>query len=333
MYVESVNFAIWCDFIERSFLDGEFMEYIEAKTFNGATSNPAIFKSAFLTSPAYQDDKNALKGKSAKEIYEALAVEDIKRAAQKLHPLHVKGDDGFISIEVDPFLCDDARGTIVEGKRLYAAINMPNVMIKVPATKAGFEAMEALVAEGINVNATLIFSPEQSLGCLKAFEKGTKTFTALNPKAALPQAVISVFVSRFDRKVDGAMKSAGLPEGRVGIMNAARIYNQIEAYGLKNVRCLFASTGVKGNALAADYYIRELLYPNAVNTAPLDTIKAFVANGKAVVRNVLCQEEIDTFFATVLKAGIDMESVYDALMQEGVVSFKDAFKEILDDLN
>lgn len=333
MYIESANFAIWCDFIERSFLDGEFMELIEAKTFNGATSNPAIFKSAFLTSPAYKADKESLKGKSAKEVYEALAVEDIKRAAQKLHPLHVKGDDGFISIEVDPFLCDDAQGTIEEGKRLYATINMPNVMIKVPATRAGFVAMEALIAEGINVNATLIFSPEQSLGCLKAFEAGSKVFHKAHPEAALPQAVISVFVSRFDRKVDAAMRAAGLEEGRVGIMNAAKIYNQIQAYGLSNVRCLFASTGVKGDALAADYYVRELLYPNAVNTAPLDTIKAFVSNGEAVVQNVLDEEEINAFFATVSNVGISMEKVYEELMQEGVVAFNDAFKEILDDLN
>lgn len=333
MYIESANFAIWCDFIERSFLDGEFMELIDAKTFNGATSNPAIFKSAFLTSPAYKADKESLQGKSAKEIYEALAVEDITRAAKKLKPLHDKEDDGFISIEVDPFLCDDAKGTIEEGKRLYASIDMPNVMIKVPATKAGFEAMEALVAEGINVNATLIFSPEQSLGCLKAFDAGSKTFSAANPAVALPKAVISVFVSRFDRKVDADMKEAGLEEGRVGIMNAAKIYNQIEAYGLKNVRCLFASTGVKGDALAADYYIRELLYPNAVNTAPLGTIKAFVTNGEATVQNVLKQEEIDTFFATVSKAGINMDSVYEELMSEGVVAFNEAFKEILDDLN
>ena len=333
MYIESANFAIWCDFIERSFLDGEFMEHIESKTFNGATSNPAIFKSAFLTSPAYHEDKNALKGKSAKEIYEALAVEDIKRAAQKLYPLHVKGDDGFISIEVDPFLCDDAQGTIEEGKRLFASINMPNVMIKVPATQAGFTAMEALIAAGINVNATLIFSPEQSLGCLKAFDAGSKTFSEANPGASLPKAVISVFVSRFDRKVDAAMKAAGLDEGRVGIMNAIHIYRQIEEHGLKNVRCLFASTGVKGNALAADYYIRELLYPNAVNTAPLETIKAFVANGEAPVLTVPTQEEIDMFFDRVKKAGICMDTVYAELMAEGIVSFNDAFREILNELN
>ena len=332
MYIESANFSIWCDFIERNFIDGEFVELIEGNIINGATSNPAIFKSAFLTSSAYKDHKEGIKHKSSKEIYEELAIEDIKRAAKRMHHLHVGEDDGFVSIEVDPFLCNDAKGTIEEGKRLFTSIDMPNVMIKVPATDAGFEAMEELIASGINVNATLIFSPEQSLGCLRAFKKGNERFKHENPDKKLPKAVISVFVSRFDRKVDELMSMANLPIGQLGIMNATKIYNQIQNYGLENVRCLFASTGVKGDTFAEDYYVRELLYKNAINTAPLNTIKATISGGEIAVKEPHSKDEIDTFFANILAAGIDMEKVYDELMEEGVSSFNDAFEEIMNTL-
>ncbi|ATB68372.1 transaldolase [Sulfurospirillum diekertiae] len=175
MYKNDIKFSLWCDFVERSFLEGEFGDLIEKKIVNAATSNPSIFKSAFLGSPAYAEDKAKLHGKSAKEMYEALAIGDIQRAAKKLLPLYEKDDDGFISIEVDPFLCDDAEATIEEGKRLFKAIGYPNVMIKVPATEEGFIAMEVLLSEGINVNATLIFSDIQTKYCLEAFTRANET--------------------------------------------------------------------------------------------------------------------------------------------------------------
>jgi len=330
MYLEDLKFSLWCDFVERSFLEGEFVDLIEKKIINGATSNPAIFKSSFLSSPAYKSDIETLKGKSPKEIYEALAVEDIKRAAQKLLPLYERGDDGFISIEVDPNLCDDAEGTIDEGVRLFNEIDMPNVMIKVPATDAGFEAMEALVSKGINVNATLIFSNEQSNGCLEAFKNGTKK--AKDNGHKIPKAVISIFVSRFDRKLDPILKEKGLELSKVGIFNALRIYNSIEKFGLENVRALFASTGVKGDDLEPDYYIRELLCYNSVNTAPLNTIKSFLDSQAAEKKVVADMEKIEEFFALLEKNGIDMRKVNDELMQEGLEAFKVAFEEIMEAL-
>lgn len=325
MYLKEEKFSLWCDFVEKRFLQGEFLSLIEGGRVNGATSNPAIFKSAFLTSPAYKESKDALKGKSPKDIYEALAVEDIIQAADVLRPLYDAGDDGFISIEVDPFLSDDAKGTIAEGKRLVKAINRPNIMIKVPATKAGFEAMRELMSEGIHVNATLVFSPKQAQGCLDAFKEGS--FTCKGEK---PQGVISVFVSRFDRKLDPIMSENGLPTGKVGIMNASLIYRQIEEANLPNVRCLFASTGVKGDGLAADYYIKELLYPRAVNTAPLETIHSFLNTNAQGVVSCPSKEALTQFFDTVSKANIDMENVYNELIDEGVEAFHDAFKAILD---
>jgi transaldolase len=325
MYIEELKFSLWCDFVERSFLDNQFVELIDSKTINGATSNPSIFKSAITSSNAYKDDIAKLKGKSAKEIYESLAVKDIKKAAQKLLPLYENGDDGFISIEVDPFFCDDADATIDEGKRLFAKIDMPNVMIKVPATTSGYKAMEALLSDGINVNATLIFSTAQTKKCLEAFKRGN----AKCKNKTLPKAVISVFVSRFDRKLDAKLKKLGMPTAKVGVYNALSVHDMIENYGLENVRCLFASTGVKGDDLRADYYIRELLCRNSINTAPLNTIKYFVESDEDL-KEVTKHKDSEDFFEMLEKNKIDMKKTCDELTKDGLISFKDAFKEILD---
>lgn len=332
MYMNSIGFSLWCDFVERSFLEGEFVELLEKNIVNAATSNPSIFKAAFLTSQAYASDKALLKGKSPKEIYEALAIRDIQLAASKLLPLYEKEDDGFISIEVDPFLCHDAHATIEEGKRLYKAIGFPNVMIKVPATAQGFVAMETLLSEGINVNATLIFSPAQAKGCAEAFERANKIFSTNHPHAKLPKGVVSVFVSRFDRKLDDKLKKLDFVTSRVGIMNAISVYCLVESYKLDNVRTLFASTGVKGDELSLDYYITELLFKNSINTAPLVTIKAFVDREQAPKEVILREGEIKNFFDSLLANGIDMEVVYNELMEEGLSAFKEAFVEILDTL-
>jgi len=325
MFVEKLKFSLWCDFVERNFLDNQFVELIKNKTINGVTSNPSIFKSAITSSKAYKDDIEKLKGKSAKEIYEELAVKDIKKAAQKLLPLYKKGDDGFISIEVDPFFCDDTDATIDEGKRLFAKIDMPNVMIKVPATTSGYKAMEALMREGINVNATLIFSTTQTKKCLEAFEKGNATFKG----KILPKAVISVFVSRFDRKLDAKLKELDLPGAKVGVYNALNVYDMIENYGLDNVRCLFASTGVKGDDLRADYYIRELLCKNSINTAPLNTIKYFVESDEDL-NEINKHKDAEEYFKILEENGVDLKKTCDELMEDGLISFKNAFKEILD---
>lgn len=327
---EAINFSLWCDFVERSFLEGEFGELIEKKIVNAATSNPAIFKSAFLGSDAYKLDREALKGKDAKEVYESLAVKDISLAADKMAKLYAQQNDGFISIEVDPFLCHDAKGTIEEGRKLYSLIGKENVMIKVPATDAGYEAMEELMSEGINVNATLVFSPNQAKNVVEAFQRATIRFKDNFAGKVVPKGVVSVFVSRFDSKLDAKLKELGLEESKVGVMNAIKAYDLIESYALENVRTLFASTGVKRDDLKADYYITELLFRNSINTAPLPTIKAFIANGYS--KEVELTKEHEIFFAKLEEAGIDMEKVYTELMNEGLEAFKDAFKQILNEL-
>jgi transaldolase len=330
--LKEANFSLWCDFIERDFLENDFSKLLENPLINGATSNPAIFKDAFLKSPAYKSDIEQLSGKSAKEIYEALAVKDIKKAANILYPLYKKDDDGFISIEIDPLLCDDFEGSLKEAKRLNAAIDEPNVMIKVPATNAGFKVMRELMSLGINVNATLIFSPTQAQNCLDAFAAGLEEFKKIDLDKPNPKAVISVFVSRFDRKLNEKLLNKKIDLNLVGVINASMIYNLIEAREIKEVRTLFASTGVKGDDLKADYYIKELLFKNSVNTAPLSTIEAFLKNDDIDIIKPMSDSEIDNFFTSLKEADIDMKSIYDELMSEGLEAFKEAFKEILKEL-
>ncbi|MDD3595537.1 transaldolase [Sulfuricurvum sp.] len=324
MYIAEARFALWADFIERTFLEKEFKILIDKGIVNGATSNPAIFKNAILTSPAYKEQLSMLGNLSPKEKYEAVAMYDIQKAADILRPLYDAGDDGYVSIEVDPYLCDDAGGTIAEGIRLHRSIGRPNVMIKVPATESGYQAMEALASEGIAVNATLVFSVDQALKCAEAFAKASK-------KASV-DTVISVFVSRIDRAVDEILRSNGVTTGLSGIMNAADIYNRVEALKVPKCRVLFASTGVKGDEFRASYYIDELLAPNSVNTAPIATIDAYVAGNDKSLKLPLASSVIVSHQQKVIQAGVDMDRVIDEQIREGLEAFKVAFTEILNAL-
>ena len=225
--------TIWVDYLEREFLDTEFKELVNSGLVNGITSNPAIFANAILKSDAYKNDIEKLKGKSAEEIYEELAIQDIQKACDVLSSKYDEGDDGFASIEVNPKLANDTKGTIEEALRLVEKIDRENLMIKIPATKEGYEAMKELAKRGININATLVFSPNQAMQCAEAL-------------SYLPEnreGVISVFVSRFDRELNDKLAEKSLSKDRVGFFNAIKIYNQINEKNLPNVKTLFASTG------------------------------------------------------------------------------------------
>jgi len=326
MYIKDLKFSLWADFIERDYLDNEFKDLINRGIINGATSNPAIFKNAILTSSAYKEQLSTLSDLSAKEKYEAVAIFDIQKAADILNPLYEKGDDGYVSIEVDPYLCDDAKGTIAEGKRLYKAINRKNVMIKVPATDAGYIAMQELTASAIPVNATLIFKKEQAIKCAKAFEAGvSKNKTKVD-------SVISVFVSRVDRALDEKLAQNGVEVALSGIYNSADIYASVEALHVEGTRVLFASTGVKDDSLPAHYYIEKLLAYNSVNTAPIDTIKAYEKDGGLQKALPIDTKIIAEHFAKVKDLGIDFEAMLDKQIADGLGQFKDAFKEIMEAL-
>ncbi len=326
MYISSQRFSLWADFIERSFLDEGFKKLIDEGIINGATSNPAIFKSAILTSSAYKEQIATLGGLTPKEKYEAIAIFDIQKAADILRPLYDAGDDGFVSIEVDPFLCDDTDATTAEGLRLFQTIARPNVMIKVPATDAGYGAMEALASRGIPVNATLVFSLDQAVKCAQAFER------AAVKAPTVASSVISVFVSRIDRSIDAALMANSVEPSLMGIYNAAEIYAHIEALNIPKCRVLFASTGVKGDDLRASYYIDELLASNSVNTAPITTIEAYVAGGDTTIKLPLLPDTIELHKANVKEAGVDMDAVIALQIQEGLDAFKVAFSEILSSL-
>ena len=330
MVNRDINFSLWLDFVERDYLENEFSGLIEKGIINGATSNPSIFASAITTSPAYKEQLSRLTGKSPKEKYEALAIEDIRTAAQALRPLYDEGNDGYISIEVDPFLSNDTEGTVEEGKRLFTAIGEPNVMVKVPATSAGYDAMQALLSTGISVNATLVFSPDQAKRCLKAMKAGIDAFEADGGRGV--QAVISVFVSRFDRHLDADLACEGIDVAKTGIYNAAKIYNMIEKNHTANIKTLFASTGVKGDNLPADYYIRELFAAHSVNTAPLATIEAYIAKKETAVKLPLEESDISGYFTKLSDCGFDMDEVYAKLLKDGLKAFEDAFEEILESL-
>ena len=325
---EDINFSLWCDFIERDFLETRFKEIIKKKIIQGATSNPAIFESSITNSVAYKQQLEMLQANGAKTIYEELALTDIKRAAFLLNDLHKKdADDGFISIEVDPLLCDDAAGTIEEGVRLYSLLNAAdNVMIKVPATEAGYIAMRELASKGINVNATLIFSPEQAIKCTQALDEGIKD----SNKDI--KAVVSVFVSRFDRMVDNEFKLKGLETSKLGIVNATKCYHEINKFKNSNIRTLFASTGVKGDELSPSYYVDSLIYPNSVNTAPLATIEDWFKDGSKVPTPIMSESDCNKYFNTLKLKGICMETIYSKLLKDGIEAFKVSFKDLLSKL-
>lgn len=330
----NISFSLWCDFIEREFLENDFTKMIEGGIIEGATSNPAIFQKSFLEE-SYREQKESLKGKNPKEIYEALAKSDIQRAAELLMPIYTNNpNDGYVSIEVDPNLCQDSKGTIEEGVRLFKEIGYPNVMIKIPATKAGFVAMEELISQGISVNATLVFTKEQTIECMEAFNRGYENLKKTTKKESkdFPRAVVSIFVSRFDRKCDSILKENGIPVATLGVKNAQHLYRIINDYSLPCVRALFASTGVKDDSLDPIYYIKELYHQYAINTAPLATIEAFMKVETLQETYLPSYEELDEYFKVVANAGVDLQKVSSELLEQGLEDFKNAFAKILESL-
>jgi len=321
---ENINYTIWCDFIEREFLENGFQELIDDKIIHGATSNPAIFEQSINSSEAYAQQINMLQANETKKIYEELAITDIKRAASLLKPLNESdANDGFISLEVDPTLCDDAQATTEEGIRLEKQIGYRNVMIKVPATQAGYIAMEQLTALGINVNATLVFSQEQAINCAKALNEG------IIKSGKDTKGVVSIFVSRFDRTLDEMMIKKDLEPSKVGIMNALKCYYEIEKFENDNIRTLFASTGVKGDQLDPSYYIDNLIYKNTINTAPLATIKAWIENGSKKESVQITEDDCDKYFEKLSKRNINIDHIAKQLLKDGLDAFKLSFEVLL----
>eukprot|EP01022_Parablepharisma_sp_SALTPOND_P011151 TRINITY_DN14631_c0_g3_i1.p2 TRINITY_DN14631_c0_g3~~TRINITY_DN14631_c0_g3_i1.p2 ORF type:complete len:335 (-),score=37.34 TRINITY_DN14631_c0_g3_i1:1441-2445(-) len=324
MYLNEHNFSIWCDFIERDFLKKEFLDYTKDGLVSGATSNPSIFFEAISKSPSYKNRIDELKDLSPKEIYETIAIEDIQQAADILKPIYDKNGDGFISLEIDPSLCDDVKASIEEGERLTSKISRENLMIKVPATEAGYSVIKELVSEGINVNVTLIFSPTQAKKAIEAIREGHSLC-----KEKTASTVLSVFVSRFDRKCDSLMKEKGLDKGKLGIYNAQYIYNLAQKEGLAKCRTLFASTGVKGDEYPQTYYVDNLMHKDAINTIPTKTIDSLLKSRNTILLKPRNSADLEDYFKLLKDKGIDIDAISEELLVDGLEAFKKSFSDLL----
>lgn len=345
--------SIWIDYIRRAFIEsGEMAQYVEMGV-RGMTSNPSIFEKAIAGSTDYDRALHRLvdEGKSVGEIYEALAVEDIRRAADVLRPVYDESDgrDGFISLEVRPAAADDTDQTLEEARRLFRRVDRPNVMIKVPATEAGYPAIEALIGEGRNINITLMFSLDQYDRVTEAYLSGLERLAERGEDLSRVASVASFFVSRVDVKVDQMLEEIGTQEakaleGTIGIANAKMAYQRFaEVFqgerwqrladrGARVQKVLWASTSTKDPAYPDTLYVDNLIGPHTVNTVPLETLQAFLERG-TVSRTVDEDlEEARAQLETLADLGIELSQVTDELLEEGVEKFARPFEDLMESI-
>jgi len=350
----------WLDFIRRNILlNGDLKKMIANDGMRGMTSNPAIFEKAITAGDDYNDIIKAPDAKSstAMALYEKIAIRDVQEAADIFRPVHTetKGRDGYVSLEVSPNLAFDTQATIAEARRLWKAVNRPNVMIKIPATPQGLPAIRQALEEGININITLLFAQS-------AYEQVAEAYlAALEARAAKGQdisqiaSVASFFVSRIDSLVDstidaklkteaGASQKALLESlrGKVAIANARRTYAKYQelfggsrwkalaARGAQTQRLLWASTSTKNPKYRDVLYVEELIGADTVDTIPPATLDAFRDHGK--LRNSLTEDiaGADKTMTDLEAAGIPMKEVTDKLIADAVRLFQDPFKQLLD---
>lgn len=358
--LEQHDQAVWLDFLARGFIaKGDLKKLIDEDGVKGVTSNPSIFEKAIGSSDEYGGAiGTALKqgDRSVGELYEALAVEDIQHAADVLRPTYdrLEGRDGFVSLEVSPYLALDTKATIIEAERLWETVNRENLMIKVPATRQGLAAIKHLISKGISVNITLLFSQDVYRQVAEAYLSGLETLIANGGDPARVGSVASFFVSRIDsavdKQLDDKIAQANDPEekarleklkGKVAIANAKLAYQdykrlfsgdrwaKLEVCGAKPQRLLWASTGTKNKAYSDVLYVEELIGPHTVNTVPPATLDAFRDHGKP--RDSL-EEHVDDA-VKVLKdlenAGISLQQITETLVTEGLQLFADSFDKLL----
>ncbi|PLX43176.1 MAG: transaldolase [Deltaproteobacteria bacterium] len=340
--------AVWFDYIKRSFTEsGKLGELVDMGV-RGVTSNPSIFEKAIAGSDDYDQAVRALVDSGvtdAEAIYEALALEDIGRAADILKPVYQStgGADGYVSLEVSPHLAADTDKTILEAERLFAELGKENVMIKVPATPAGIPAIEELIAKGININVTLIFSLDQYRAVAEAYVKGLERLLSGGGNPAKVASVASVFVSRIDSSVDKALGEKGdtTMQGKIAVDNSRIIYKafrstfssirwfELAAAGARVQRPLWASTGTKNPDYPDTLYVDTLIGPDTVNTMPPATLDSFLDHGVVEKR---ITEDLDGALERrqALKTlGINLDDITDKLLTEGVKAFEDAFDALI----
>ncbi len=343
--------SIWLDYIRRAFIEsGELQELINDGV-SGVTSNPAIFAAAIAGSEDYDAALRDLgaAGLPAIHIYEALAVEDIQAAADALRPVFERtaGDDGYVSLEVSPELADDTESTVEEARRLYALVDRPNLMIKVPATPAGVAAIKTLIGEGINVNVTLMFSLAHYDAVAEAYISGLEQLVANGGDPSQVASVASFFLSRIDSAVDAKLAALGdelasTLAGKAAIANAKVTYERfrqtfkgsrwenLTRRGGRVQRVLWASTSTKDANYPDTMYVDELIGPDTVNTLPPATLAAFLDHGKPAVTVTDKLAEAEAQLAQLAGLGIDLDAITERLQREGVAKFARPFEALLE---
>ncbi len=344
--------SVWLDYIRRDLItSGELKRLIEEEGLCGVTSNPTIFDKAMAGTAFYDDSLRRLLHRnpqaSASELFERLEVEDIQAAADTFRPTYERsqGRDGFVSIEVSPFLADDTQATVAEARRLWREVGRPNLMVKVPATRAGIPAIYTLIAEGINVNITLMFSLAHYEAVADAFLGGLER--APNPRAVA--SVASFFVSRVDSAVDKALEAVGTPaalalRGQIAVANAKLAYQRFKEVfagerwqklarlGARVQRPLWASTGTKNPAYSDVLYVESLIGPETINTMPPETINAFRDHGRA--RRTLEEglEDARQHIASLARVGVNLDQITEKLQADGVAAFAASLDQLLNTL-
>jgi transaldolase len=345
--------SAWLDDLGRAMLEnGSLAALIRDDGIAGVTSNPSIFAHSMMHDPQYAAPIAQLlpKVSSAMALYEELAIDDVRAAARLLRPLYdsTAGSDGFVSLEVSPHLADDSAGSLSEARRLWQRLDLPNALIKIPGTEAGLPVIRDLIADGVNVNVTLLFSPERYRAVAQAWMDGLKARAAAGRAVAQVASVASFFLSRIDTLVDkqlDALAARGQPaartlRGKTAIASACRAYEVFEetlataqwqalaAQGARPQRLLWASTSTKDASFSPIKYVEELVVPRTVNTMPLETINAYRRLGRPELR-------LERHIAAGCDAreglerlGIDLDVVAQQLEREGVAKFIEPFDRL-----
>ncbi|HEX2142322.1 MAG TPA: transaldolase [Candidatus Limnocylindria bacterium] len=340
----------WIDFIDRDLITSGRLAGLVDDGIRGLTSNPTIFAKA-VAGGEYNDliRREIDAGDDNRTIYEEIAVGDVGDAADILRGIYDASDgtDGFVSIEVEPDLADDTKATLERARHLWGRLERPNVFVKIPATPAGLPAIEDAVAEGININITLMFSVDVYRDVARAYIAGLRRRKERGEPIDRVASVASFFVSRVDTKVDKALDAVGTDaaralRGQAAIANARQAYAAygeifggtefagLRAAGARVQRCLWASTSTKNPDYRDVLYVEELIGPDTVNTMPLETIQAFLDHGR--VERTLDSDlrGADAIIARIEEQGISMRQVTDELITEGVAAFAKSFDELLE---
>jgi transaldolase len=343
--------SVWIDSLSRGWLkSGDLARWMDEDALTGVTSNPTIFQKAMSEGDWYDDQLRELLGEEddPKEIFFRLAFDDIREACDLMREVWdvTEGQDGYVSMEVDPNLANDTEATIEQAQRFHEEIDRPNLYVKIPATAAGLPAIEEMIARGRNINVTLIFGLDRYAEVANAYIRGLERLREAGGNLTTVHSVASFFVSRVDTEADKRLEELGAPDelkGKLGIANAKLAYRRyaeifsgerweaLLPVGASTQRCLWASTSTKNPAYRDVMYIEELIGPQTVNTMPKETIEAFQDHGE--IRGITLEEDVDEaerLLVDLARGGVDYDDVTRVLEEEGVQKFIDSFEELID---